>query len=405
MNARYNLRLLPARRAQIIPRNVRFMENPQVVVMENPPLDIIPEEPENNPEEPLPEPEPLGPQINMDPAQNLQPIHNPLAVSFKPVSFNGLHPEVAGRWWRNFHRYATLSGIQGNGRCNLLGLLFTGSAEIWYNSLPPQTRDDYAALEAAFREKFITAAHTQLQRQMAVLSRTQRPAESVDEYITEARSKMVDYDYGPELQMTLLINGLRPEMKSAVMQHLPFQDIEAFINKARHVESALKSQSALSMAGYVSNVTRVDEDDSISTTPAPQLKCLEKNLQELSDKFETLAKELAKKSSENKSFREGPAPWQQRPWQPSRQYDRPSTRSDYQDQGTRFRSSSPWRGNSSRKEYKSPTCWKCGKIGHIQAHCRQKQQSTADREQGMRPRSPNGRFRSASPARRSYTGN
>ena len=71
-----------------------------------------------------------------------------------------------------------------------------GSAEIWFNSLPAQIRDDYAALEAALRVKFVTAAHTQLQQQMAVLSRRQRPGESVDEYITDARSKMVDYDYG-----------------------------------------------------------------------------------------------------------------------------------------------------------------------------------------------------------------
>ena len=90
MNAQYNLRLLPASRAQIISRNIRFMANTQLVVMENPPLDIIPEELENNSEEPLPEPDPLGPQINMDPAENLQSIHNPLVVSFKPVSFNGL---------------------------------------------------------------------------------------------------------------------------------------------------------------------------------------------------------------------------------------------------------------------------------------------------------------------------
>ena len=43
-------------------------------------------------------------------------------------------------------------------------------------------RVDFEALEAVFREKFITAAHTQLQRQMAVLSRSQRQGETVDEY-------------------------------------------------------------------------------------------------------------------------------------------------------------------------------------------------------------------------------
>ena len=140
---------------------------------------------------------------------------------------------------------------------NLLGLLFTVSTEIWFNSHPAQVRDDYAALEHTFRAKFVTVAHTQLQRQMAVLSRTQRPGESVDEYITDTRSKMADYNYGHELQMTLLTNGLTPEIKSVVMQHLPFQDIDALINKARYVESAIKSQSALSLTSYVSNSSQV----------------------------------------------------------------------------------------------------------------------------------------------------
>ena len=85
-------------------------------------------------------------------------LHNPMVTSFKLVSINRFYPEIANHWWQNFDRYVTLSGIQGNDRCNLLGLLFTGSAEICFNTLPGQIRDDYAALEAAFTEKFITAA-------------------------------------------------------------------------------------------------------------------------------------------------------------------------------------------------------------------------------------------------------
>ena len=150
----------------------------------------------------------------MESAPVQPPLHNPLAGSFKPVSFNGLHPETAGRWWRAFGRYATLSGIQGNDRSPLLGLLLCGSAEIWYNSLPP---------------------HNQLQRQMSLLTRTQRVEKTVDEYVTEARSKMVDYNYYEDLQVTLIINGLRPEIKTIVMQHLQFQNIDALVNKARHL--------------------------------------------------------------------------------------------------------------------------------------------------------------------------
>ena len=163
-----------------------------------------------------PQPEAGAPAQVIPPNANApqaQPQINPMALSFKPPTFNGLHPESANRWWQSFARYADLAGIQGNARCNLLGLLLCGSADIWFNSLPLQTRTDFAALEADFCEKYITAAHTQLQRQMAVLSRLQSPGETVD--VTDARSKMVNYNYDNELQMTLLIHGLRISPQNA----------------------------------------------------------------------------------------------------------------------------------------------------------------------------------------------
>ena len=61
---------------------------------------------------------------------------------------------------------------------------------------------------------------------MAILARSQRQGESVDEYITDAQSKMTDYHYDNDLQMTLIINGLLPEIKTLVMQHLPFAGLE-----------------------------------------------------------------------------------------------------------------------------------------------------------------------------------
>ena len=160
---------------------------------------------------------------------------------------------------------------------------------------------------------------------------------------------MVDYNYGVDLQMTLLINGLRPEIKSAVMQHLPFQDIEAFVDKARHVESALTSQSALSFA----NAACVDGAPLLK----PNLKNLDSSLQELSSKFDTLLKEV--KSKMDKS---APRPqWQRAPWQPQPSRNR-SSGSKFQSQPT-----TPWKGNS--KGGQNIVCWKCGKQGHIQREC------------------------------------
>ena len=329
-------------------------------------------------------PLPLEPQPNnMEAAQNI-PLQHPITTSFTPVSFNGLHPKIAGRWWRNFDRYATLSGIQGNDRCNLVGLLLTGSAEIWFNSLPQQTRDDYAALEAAFREKFIAAAHTQIQRQMAVLSRTQRVGETFDEYITEARSKMIDYNYDFQRQMTLLINGLRPEIKSAVMQHLPFADIDAFVTKARHVESALASQNVLSIPGYTSNLAKLEEDNSFSPSRNHQLKSLESNLQDLSSKFEVFAKELARQNEATKQLTDRAYTFQRsnnRPQGFGASQNRPSRN----DQGSRFRDPNFWHNPPRSRSTVAIQCWSCGQMGHMQHECHQ---DSPRNDSNLNPRGP-----------------
>ena len=323
------------------------------------------------------------------------PQFNPMALSFKPSSFNGLHPESANRWWRSLTRYSELAGIQGNDRCNLLGLLLSGSAEIWFNSLPAETRIDFEALEAAFREKFITAAHTQLQRQMAVLSRSQRQGESVDEYVTDARSKMVDYNYDNDLQMTLLINGLRPDIKTPVMQHLPFNNVDELITKARHIESALKTQGILTLPTYQMNLaaSSTSVHNAPDNTSPDQLKDFQEVIQNLSEKFEQLSKQLTK-------------PQRFKPPEPRSQW--------HQHQQINYGRSPQWqkpwglpqnvRGRPPPTNQKPDLrCWKCGTLGHVQKNCRKYSSSTPVI---ARTRSPDGRFRSPSPApRRNFKGN
>ena len=391
MSYKYNLRLLPGRQCKKLVKNVSAMENLQnpqpeipliaqppqqdgpLVLPPNPPQDLHQDIQLPQPNQPVQDLDHIVPEIPvMEPAPVQPPLHNPLAGTFKPVSFNGLHPETAERWWHAFDRYATLSGIQGNDRSPLLGLLLSGSAEIWYNSLPPQIRDDYAALEAAFREKYITAAHTQLQRQMSLLTLTQRVGETVDEYVTEARSKMVDYNYDEDLQMTLIINGLRPEIKTVVMQHLPFQDIDALVNKARHVESALKIQIPLFLPKYSANTVKMATDSFEDDSPS-HLKVLEGNIETLTKKFDSLVQEFnqALKSEIHSSPTARWCPidnkhsWTSQPNYQSRQpnYRRNQVYNDYQSSRPVVRE----RDSSKR----SSGCWTCGQHRHFQSQCPQ----------------------------------
>ena len=112
---------------------------------------------------------------------------------------------------------------------------------LWFDSLPVATKHDFGCLEAAFRQKYITVGPTDLQRQVKHLVRHQQPTESVDEYIADYRNTIQNFAYDNNMQMTLILNGLRAYIKAIVMQHLPFNNIEELTTKAKHVESALKS--------------------------------------------------------------------------------------------------------------------------------------------------------------------
>ena len=181
------------------------------------------------------------------------------AVAVKATAFNGLHPEKAQQWWANFHRYVEFAGIEGANRGKLLGLLLAGTAQLWFDSLTEAVKDDYERLEAAFREKYIVLGPNNLQIQMQALARQQLPTETVDEFIADARAKMANFNYNNELQMTLILNGLRSDVKAIVLQHLPFANIEALAAKAKHVEAALKSYvQAAPTATPQANATDLD---------------------------------------------------------------------------------------------------------------------------------------------------
>ena len=203
---------------------------------------------------------------------------------------------------------------------------------------------------------------------------------------------MVDYNYDDNLQMTLLISGLRPEIKTSVMQHLPFNDVEELITKARHIEFALKAQSVLSLSSYPMNlaasstVVKSAVDSTIS-------KDLQDVIQGLSDKFEQLSKQIIRSQWPNQP--EERNRWQ-RPQMPNNARRSPWLRSNVPSQQQRY-------FTPNNREV-VPTCWKCRTKGHVQRDCRKFDVNTP--VSSGRARSPDGCFRSPSPApKRNYKGN
>lgn len=195
---------------------------------------------------------------------------NTLALSFRPQAYSG--KQNGDKWLQKFTRYCQLTDINNDNKCRLFSLCLTELAETWFNALADDIKQDYDQLTAAFREKFITAEPTKVQRQIADLARCQLPNETVDQYITEAREKMIQYGYGEDLQMTLLINGLKPNIRSVVLQHLPFDNLNAFITKAKHVEAAVATMPAYTTSPYLppSSMKYQGQDCVVFTSDTPE---------------------------------------------------------------------------------------------------------------------------------------
>ena len=183
------------------------------------------------------------------------------AVATRPSLFDGLKPEKARQWWNSVDRYAAFAGIEGEHKARLVGMMFKGVALHWYEGLPDATQTDINQLTNAFREKFIEPGPNMLQQQIDALSQQQKADETVEEFASEARTRLSNLGYNANQQMTMIINGFRPDIKSVVLQHMPFADVNALINKAKHVEQALKSY----VAGKITTKAEDSKNDDVKS--------------------------------------------------------------------------------------------------------------------------------------------
>lgn len=178
-------------------------------------------------------------------------LHGNILSSFRPDKFSG-HYGDARPFIQGFIRYAQFGNLNNNQKCQALALLLSNPApQAWYESLDDQIKTDWDDLLNAFRENYMTGPHVALQRRIASFTNPQGPKEDVGAYINRALDNMAELQYDLDTKVSLLVQGLHPNLRSYGIMALPVANMNEFKNKLMSAELAMKLAAPTSVVAAI----------------------------------------------------------------------------------------------------------------------------------------------------------
>ena len=101
-----------------------------------------------------------------------------------PPPFRGLSEEDSEGWLSRFEKYVMYRGFPDREKLNLMAVLLRDGAGDWLDTLDNATKNDWALMREAFRQRFEESDLLQWQKANALWNRAQGAEESVEQYIT-----------------------------------------------------------------------------------------------------------------------------------------------------------------------------------------------------------------------------
>ena len=189
------------------------------------------------------------------PATRTSPVSMGDVTAFvKP--FTGL--QQADDWLSQFQSYASVKRLTGADLIDIFKLLMRDTAALWFTSLSPTVRASPQALFKTFLARFGLSDMQKWRVERELSTRYQQTAESVDEYITSMLVVGNRVGMPSDRILKLIIQGLKPELRSFVMNNRA-QTIDEVLEVARMHESAngmdLRQSEAVSVAALTDIMT------------------------------------------------------------------------------------------------------------------------------------------------------
>lgn len=139
--------------------------------------------------------------------------------NIKFPTFSGDPSEDVNSFLRQFNLTAAFYKLNNSQKADMLPLLLTGNANVWFSAATLSGKS-YDQLCEALKKQFHTESDIWLLRQQ-LLNRKQLPNETVAQFAFEIRKLCQRLDLSAEESVNSLLNGLRPELKNYVILQRP----------------------------------------------------------------------------------------------------------------------------------------------------------------------------------------
>ena len=162
-----------------------------------------------------------------------------LVLAFKPEQFSGSTPFSCEKWLRYFKSYSLLIRLSDREKCLVMPLLLNGIAEMWFNSLKKDIRNNWNLLENAFRKRFINDSYHTHDRIIKLLQFKQGK-QFFEHYYTFMVSEMSSLGFKEDLQISFIVNNLESTLKCLVLQHQPYNTIAELYERGLYLEKSVE---------------------------------------------------------------------------------------------------------------------------------------------------------------------
>jgi len=284
----------------------------------------------------------------------------PSGLSNRTPQFRGeLDDAVA--FLQHFDLYTTFHGYDDKRSLLLFPMLLTDDAFLWFSAIEPEARTTLKDLIKLFEARFLSQTDTfRLRHELS--RRQQLPHETVTSYASDIKKRCQRLKLTEQDQLHYFLTGLKPDLQSFVILKEPKTLEEA--ERYAKLKSSLPSQPTFS-ASEVAAIKKSLVDELTKATPKPQVSAVQndnkfdhrqsRNEGARSNKGirDLIQQELAKLNKQNQGYSQrGPS---------NSYYPRSGYRQNF-------------RGDFSYRDTRTSmgqiVCQNCGRIGHHQRQCR-----------------------------------